>query len=130
MSSTGLGAALRILRDRRTLSVREISKLSDVDHAYIHRLEVGEKTNPSPELVAKLLKALKPSDRDGVIVKWLVEHPDTSPELVDYTLANPEIDIEVFTIAAGARHRGITRPDPSLLIERVRRAFAATQDDD
>lgn len=123
MSDTGLGTALRKLRDRRTLSVREVGKLSEIDHAYIHRLETGEKASPSKELVGKLLKVLKASDRDAAIVSWLAEHPDASPELVEFVLDDPAINIDVFTMAAGARHRGNARPDPATLIERVRRAL-------
>lgn len=129
MSNTGLGAALRKLRGRRDLSVREIGKLSDVDHAYVHRLESGEKTNPSPDLLTKLLKALKSNERDTAIVRWLTEHPDTNPELVEFVLEDPGIGIDVFTVAAGARHRGGARPDPATLIERVRRALDADDDE-
>ena len=63
MPQTGLGVALKTLRERRTLSLREIGQLSSVDHAYVHRLETGEKTNPSEDLVEKLLKVLKPGER-------------------------------------------------------------------
>jgi Predicted transcriptional regulators len=129
MSNTGLGAALRKLRDRRTLSVREVGKLSDVDHAYIHRMETGEKTNPSPELIGKLLMVLKANERDAAIVKWLIDHPDANSELVEFVLGDPSIEIDVFTVAAGARHRGGARPDPATLIERVRRALNAVDED-
>jgi HTH-type transcriptional regulator, competence development regulator len=128
MSQTGLGAALKRLRERRGLSTRELGKLAEIDHAYIHRLETGEKTSPSDELTQRLLNVLKPNERDGKIVKWLVEHPDTGPELVEYTLDQPDIDIDIFTIAAGTRHRGAGRPEPAILIERVRRAWEASQD--
>lgn len=123
MPLTGLGVALKILRERRTLSLREVSQLSAVDHAYIHRLETGEKTTPSQELVGKLLKVLKPNERDSGLVKWLVDHADTDTELVEFVLAEPTIDIDVFTAAAGIRHRGSARPDPATLIARVKRAF-------
>lgn len=129
MSNNGLGAALRKLRDRRTLSVRELGKLSDVDHAYVHRLETGEKTNPSPELVGKLLKVLKADERDATIVKWLMTHPDANPELVEFALGDPSVEVDVFTVAAGARYRGGSRPDPATLIERVRRALDAADDE-
>jgi len=41
---------LRLFREERTLSLRELSTLSGVDHAYIHRLESGDKTAPSPDV--------------------------------------------------------------------------------
>ena len=130
MSDTGLGTALRKLRDRRTLSVREVGKLSEIDHAYIHRLESGEKASPSKDLVGKLLRVLKASDRDSAIVTWLAEHPDANPELVEFVLEDPAIDIDVFTMAAGARHRGNARPDPATLIRQVKRALALDGEDD
>ena len=130
MPTNGLGAALRKLRDRRTLSVRELGKLSKVDHAYIHRLETGEKTSPSPELIGKLLKVLKTNERDSAIVRWLTDHPDTNPELVEFALDDQGIEVLVFTVAAGARHRGTGRPDLATLIARVRRALDDSNDND
>ena len=123
MTQTGLGIALKTLRERRTLSLREVGQLSTVDHAYVHRLETGEKTSPSHELVAKLLKVLKPDERDTGIVKWLVEHADADLQLVEFVLADPSISVDVFAAAAGIRHRGTARPDPATLIARVKRAF-------
>lgn len=123
MKQSGLGVALRTLRERRTLSLRELSQLSSVDHAYVHRLETGEKTSPSQDLVGKLLKVLKPDERDASLVKWLVDHAETDPDLVGYVLADSGISTDIFTAAAGIRHRGNARPDPATLIARVRRAF-------
>ena len=129
MADTGLGVALRTLRTRRTLSVRELGKLSEVDHAYIHRLESGEKANPSPELIQKILKTLKPIERDSNIVKWLADHSETDPGLVEFVLNDPSVEIDIFTVAAGTRHRGNVRPEPAALIERVRRALQALDED-
>lgn len=123
MALSGLGVALRKLRERRTLSLREMSQLSDVDHAYVYRLETGEKTSPSEELVGKLFKVLKPTDREAGIVKWLVDHPEADTELVSFVLDDDSVDLETFTMAAGVRHRGSARPDPATLIARVRKAL-------
>ncbi|MHB0991991.1 MAG: helix-turn-helix domain-containing protein [Burkholderiales bacterium] len=123
MALSGLGVALRKLRERRTLSLREMSQLSSVDHAYVHRLETGEKTSPSEELVEKLIKVLKPTERETGMIKWLVEHPDTDTDLVSFVLDDENVDLEIFTMAAGVRHRGNARPDPATLIARVRRAL-------
>jgi transcriptional regulator with XRE-family HTH domain len=124
MAQTGLGVALRKLRERRTLNLRELSQLSSVDHAYVHRLESGEKSSPSEELVGKLFKVLKPTERDADIVRWLVAHPEADSELVSFVLDDDSIDLETFTMAAGARHRGSARPDPATLIARVRKMLA------
>ena len=130
MPQTGLGVAIRTLRERRTLSLREIGQLSSVDHAYVYRLETGEKTNPSPEMVEKLLNVLKPSERDAALVTWLVDHADADPSLVQFVLQDPSIGIDVFTMAAGVRHRGNTRPDPATLIARIKRALEDDDEDD
>lgn len=129
MPQTGLGVALKTLRERRTLSLREIGQLSSVDHAYVHRLETGDKTNPSQDLVSKLLKVLKPAERDMALVMWLVDHADTDPSLVEFVLEDPSISIDIFTAAAGVRHRGNTRPDPATLITRIKKAFDDDEDD-
>jgi|SRR3989344_5272222 len=123
MAQTGLGAALRKLRERRTLSLREISQLSDIDHAYIHRLETGEKMSPSEELVGKLLKVLKPTDREAGIVRWLAEHPEVNPETVIFALDDDSINLEAFTMGAGMMHRGNTRPDPATIFALVHRVL-------
>lgn len=125
---SGLGAALRRLRERRTLSTRELGRLSEIDHAYIYRLEVGEKSSPSSELIGTLLSVLKANARDAAIVKWLVDHPDAWTDLVEFVLDDPSVTLEEFTIAAGVRHRGDARPTPATLIERVRRALRAAAD--
>ena len=130
MPQTGLGVALKMLRERRTLSLREIGQLSSVDHAYVHRLETGEKTNPSQDLVEKLLKVLKPGERDAAIVMWLVDHADADPSLVEFVLQDPSISIDVFSAAAGVRHRGNARPDPATLIARIKKAFDDDDEDD
>lgn len=128
MAQTGLGVALKTLRERRTLSLREIGQLSSVDHAYVHRLESGEKTNPSPDLAEKLIRVLKPSERDASLIMWLVDHADTDPRLVEFVLQDPSISIDIFSAAAGVRHRGNARPDPATLIARIQRAFEDEDD--
>jgi HTH-type transcriptional regulator, competence development regulator len=121
--ATGLGVALRKLRERRKLSLREVSTLAGVDHAYIHRLESGEKVNPSDDLLRKLRRVLKPTERDAAIVEWLALHPDADSHLVEFVLDDANVSFDIFTAAAGVRYRGPTRPDPATLIARVKRAF-------
>ncbi len=123
MSQTGLGVALKTLRESRNLSLREIGKQSSVDHAYVHRLETGEKTNPSRNLIEKLLKVLKPGERNTELVIWLVDRTDADPNFVEFVLQDPSISIDIFSAAASVRHRGNASPDPATLISRIRRAF-------
>lgn len=122
MPTNGFGVALKTLRERRTLSGRELSTLAELDHAYENRLEAGEKTNPSDEVLDKLVRALKPGERDGRMLRWLAQHPNTDPALVLHVLNDPSVTMDEFTMAAGAVHRG-GRPDPATLIERVRRVM-------
>lgn len=124
MPTNGLGTALTLLRNREELSLRRTAELANIDAGYLSRLENGEKNNPSQDAIDKILDCLKPSDRDRNIVHWLMAYPDASPELVEFTLDTPNIEFDVFTVAAGARHRGGARPDPASLIARVQRAFA------
>lgn len=123
MPQTGLGVALKTLRERRTLSLREVGQLASVDHAYVHRLESGDKTSPSPDLLGKLIKVLKPSARDAEIVNWLATHEEADPRFVEFVLEDESVELEIFTAAAGVRHRGTARPDPAVLIARTRRIF-------
>ena len=129
MSQTGLGVALKTLRERRTLSLREIGQLSSVDHAYVYRLETGEKAKPSQDLVEKLLKVLKPGQRDSALVMLLTDQAGVDPDLVEFVLKDTSISIEVFSAAAGVRHRGNSRPNPATLIARIQRAFEDDEDD-
>ena len=124
MPPNGLGAALSKLRDRRTFSIRELATLADVDHAYIYRLETAEKTNPSDEALEKLIRGLKPSDRDAKILKWLAQHPDADAKLVIHVLEDQTVTFEEFTVAAATAHRGNARPDPAKLVERVRKIMS------
>ena len=84
----------------------------------------------SSDLLGKLIKVLKPSARDTEIVTWLVTHDDTDPLLVTFVLEDESIELEIFTAAAGVRHRGTTRPDPAVLIARTKRIFEEDDGDD
>jgi len=53
------GKALRSFREARGLSLRELATLTEVDHAYIHRLEIADKTAPSAEMIERLARGLK-----------------------------------------------------------------------
>lgn len=123
MPANGFGTALKELRVRRTLSQRELGLLSEVDNAYINRLETGEKDNPTAETIAKLVRALKASERDTLIFKWLAEHPTTWPDLVSYALTSPEVPYDHFVSAAGMSFRGEVRPTPESLLARVKRMY-------
>ncbi len=120
MTQAALGFLLKILRARRGLSLRELGRLANVDHAYIYRLETGDKESPSPEVLAKLIKALKPDKREADILHYLSSHGDTATELVDLAINDPTISAEIFTAVAGMAHRG-KRSNYTERIQLVRR---------
>ena len=87
------------------------------------RLETSEKAGPSQDLSEKLLKVLKSGKRDAALVMWLIGHADADPSLVEFVLQDPSTSIDVFSAAAGVRHRGNARPDLATLIARIKRVF-------
>lgn len=53
-----LGGYLRRKREAADLTIRQLARLVDVDHGYIVRLEGGQKTNPSAELLQRIADVL------------------------------------------------------------------------
>jgi transcriptional regulator with XRE-family HTH domain len=119
MPESALGYLLKNLREQRGLSLRELGRLAEVDHAYIYRLETGDKMDPSSQLLGKLIRSLKPAKREADMLQFLAQSGGTSPELVELVLRDPTISFNVFTGVAGLAFRG-KRPNYSELIARVR----------
>jgi len=122
------GVLLRKLREDRGLSTRELARLSEIDHAYIYRLETGEKEAPSDDVLGKLIRVLKPAKREAEMLRYLAQHRETPVDLVKCVLADPSVSFGLFSAAAGAAFRGKTRPDYPTLIKRMREALG--DDDD
>jgi len=123
MAEPAFGILLRHLREERKLSLREVAELAEVDHSYIYRLETGEKDSPSEDVIKRLIKVLKPNPREREMLQFLADHAETDPALVQYSLENANVKFEEFESAAGVRFRGRARPDPAILIERIRKLF-------
>lgn len=121
MPQTALGFLIENLREERDLSFRELARLTDIDHAYIYRLETGAKESPSDEVLSKLTRALKAPRREADMLHYLAVHPDTDVGLVAHVRRDPSVTIDEFTSAAGMAHRGTGRPDYAARIDRVRR---------
>lgn len=121
MAASALGTLLRYLREERRFSLRELAEFADVDHAYIYRLEAGEKESPSEDVVSKLAKVLKPEPRHLEMLRFLAQHPGTNPDLTAYVMKEPNVTLDEFVPAATMVHRGHARPDPETLIKRVRK---------
>ena len=102
------GELLKRFREERKLTLRDLGKLSEVDHAYIHRLETGEKAAPSDDTVKSLTKALKLDSRQARIFKFLVNQ--SVPDILVYTVLEEHAhDFADFEAVVAMSHRG-TRP--------------------
>lgn len=120
MKKNGLGFLLQFLRERRGLSLRELGQLAQTDHAYIHRLEQGEKGAPSEDVLVRLIRSLKADRREAEMLHFLAAHPETADDLVAEVLNDPTVTYDVFAAAAGAAFRGSARPNYAQLLARVR----------
>ena len=128
MAQPAFGLLLQRLREERRLSLRELGQLAEIDHAYIYRLENGEKESPSEEALNKLIRALKAPKREADMLRYLAAHPQVDPGLVEYALTDQTITIEEFSAAAGVAYRGTGRPDHAKTIERIRRLWKEEED--
>ena len=105
MAQSALGFLLQRLREQRGLSLRELAQLAGIDHAYIYRLEAGEKESPSQEILTKLGRGLKVGKREADVLHYLAEHPGVDLGLVAHTLADTTVTIEEFSSVAGMAFR-------------------------
>jgi transcriptional regulator with XRE-family HTH domain len=121
MAQPAFGLLLQRLREERRLSLRELGQLAEIDHAYIYRLENGQKESPSEEALTKLIRALKAPKREAEMLRYLAIHTHVDPSLVEHALTDTTITIEEFSAAAGMAFRGTGRPDHAKLVERIRR---------
>jgi transcriptional regulator with XRE-family HTH domain len=103
------GYALRKFREERGLSLREFGRLCNIDYAYIHRLEKGEKTAPSAEAVNTLVRKLKLDSRRAHILRFLVGR-EASSDLIEVFLEDEERPVEDFESLAQMSFRGM-RPE-------------------
>ncbi len=121
MPASAFGLLLQRLREERRFSLRELAQLARIDHAYIHRLETGEKESPSAEVVSGLIRVLKPDERVAEVFRFLAANPNTDWQLVKETITNPRFALDDLRIAAQFNFRGKARPQPSELLERARK---------
>jgi len=129
MNKNALGFLLQHLREQRGLSLRELGQLANTDHAYIHRLEQGEKVAPSDDVLVRLIRALKADRREAKMLRFLAAHPEAAQELVAEVLNDPTVTYEIFATTAGAAFRGNARPNYAQLLARVRRIVSEENGD-
>lgn len=99
------GYALRKFREGRGLTLRELGKLCEIDHSYIHRLEKEERTSPSEEIVSSLIHTLKLDKRRARLLRFLVGQT-VSGQLIEVFLEDEERPIEFFESLAFMSFRG------------------------
>ncbi len=99
------GELLKRFREERQLSLRELGKLMDIDHAHLYRLETGEKESPSSELLTTLSRALKLDTRRSHIFRFMVGR-STDEQLIDIALQDHSIALVDFESAATMSFRG------------------------
>jgi transcriptional regulator with XRE-family HTH domain len=119
MPESALGVWLKGLRDRRDLSLRDVAERSQVDHAYIYRLETGAKEAPSDEVVNKLVTALTPPKRDADILRFLVDHANVDLKLIEFVRADTSVTFDQFRMLTTVVNRG-ARPNYATSLARIR----------
>lgn len=129
MTQPALGLLLQELREAKGMSLRDLALLSDIDHAYIYRLETGDKESPSEDVLSKLIRALKPGKREADMLRYVADHRDTDPGLVVHVLTDSSVTMREFSAAAGAVFRGAARPEYPKLIDRVRKILGEENSD-
>jgi len=125
MPGSALGVWLKALRGAQSL--RELAQRSEVDHAYIYRLETGAKESPSGEVVNKLVDALAPAEREQAILRFLASNPNVDPALAEFAWSDRRISFPEFHMLTTVVNRG-ARPDYATSLARIRR-FMAEEDD-
>ena len=99
------GYALRKFREERGLSLRELGKLCEIDHAYIHRLEKDEKTAPSEQVVESFVRYLKLSPRRARLLKLLVGRL-VNEQLIDVFIEDEDRPLELLEPSYQMSFRG------------------------
>jgi transcriptional regulator with XRE-family HTH domain len=105
----GFGDALKRFREERGLSLRELDKLSEVNYAYIQRLENNDKTAPSDDKLDALASALKLTAQRRGVLKCLLTMSPVPDALFEAMLQQPIASVDAFMIASKISFRG-TRP--------------------
>jgi len=106
-----LAGFIATMRERKQLSFRELEKKSgDIDHAYIWRLEKGDRSAPSEDVILRLSHALELNERERNIFKLLSNSVSIENSLYSLMLSRLDIPWEDFEDVATMSFRG-ERPD-------------------
>ncbi|WP_394560470.1 helix-turn-helix domain-containing protein [Aquipseudomonas alcaligenes] len=102
-----LAGFIASMRERQELSFRELEKRAgDLDHAYIWRLEKGNKQAPSDDVVSRLGQALGLGHREAEVFKLLAKPVTIDDALYRLMMSREDIPWDVFEDAATMSFRG------------------------
>ncbi|MGF6458047.1 helix-turn-helix domain-containing protein [Pseudomonas frederiksbergensis] len=106
-----LAEFIATMRERKELSFRDLEKRAgDLDHAYIWRLEKGDRAAPSDDVVMRLSQALELDDRQSDIFRLLAKSVTVENALYQLMISRIDIPWEDFEDVATMSFRG-ERPD-------------------
>lgn len=106
-----LAGFIASMRERKELSFRDLEKRAgDLDHAYIWRLEKGDRAAPSEDVVVRLSHALELDNRESDVFRLLAKSVTIENALYLLMLERKDIPWEDFEDVATMSFRG-ERPD-------------------
>ncbi|MFP3331006.1 helix-turn-helix domain-containing protein [Pseudomonas putida] len=102
-----LAGFIATMRERKELSFRDLERRAgDLDHAYIWRLEKGDRSSPSTEVITRLSHALELDDREEAVFKLLARSVVVEDSLYHLMVTRPDIQWEDFEDVATMSFRG------------------------
>lgn len=102
-----LAGFIATMRERKELSFRDLERRAgDLDHAYIWRLEKGDRASPSTEVITRLSHALELDDREEAVFKLLAKSVIVEDSLYHLMVSRPDIQWEDFEDVATMSFRG------------------------
>ena len=102
-----LAGFIATMRERKELSFRDLERRAgDLDHAYIWRLEKGDRSSPSTEVITRLSHALELDDREEAVFKLLARSVVVEDSLYHLMVTRPDIQWEDFEDVASMSFRG------------------------
>ncbi|MEE4811829.1 helix-turn-helix transcriptional regulator [Pseudomonas alliivorans] len=102
-----LAGFIATMRERKELSFRDLERRAgDLDHAYIWRLEKGDRASPSTEVITRLSHALELDEREEAVFKLLAKSVIVEDSLYHLMVSRPDIQWEDFEDVATMSFRG------------------------
>lgn len=117
------GAALRVLRKRRGLSLRDLGRLCSIDHGYIAKIETGSKAAPAldSKTLALLSRHVRATRREAAMLELLAQI-DCDVALALAAMADDGCTVYALAIAAVVDYSPGTRPPAIEILARAARA--------